>query len=136
MKISETARHSFERTSEGTWFFSIMEAPTNGSIGERHQGSLRESSQDELSVAEAMGREFLAEAIKRRQYLDYLASPEWRELRRRVLEMADGCTVCTSMNALDVHHRSYARFGHEELADLIVLCRECHTVFHRNHRIS
>jgi hypothetical protein len=28
---------------------------------------------------------------------------------------------------LDCHHRSYANFGREEVGDLSMLCRDCHT---------
>jgi hypothetical protein len=32
---------------------------------------------------------------------------------------------------LDVHHRTYENKGKEKLGDLTVLCRECHTKFHK-----
>ena len=32
---------------------------------------------------------------------------------------------------LNVHHKTYCRRGREEPGDLIVLCRNCHTGFHK-----
>jgi len=31
---------------------------------------------------------------------------------------------------VDIHHRTYERFGHEWLSDLIALCRNCHDLTH------
>jgi hypothetical protein len=60
-------------------------------------------------------------------YLRYLRSPEWKELRRKVLERDSyRCQVWLSHEATEVHHRTYERFGHEDMADLISLCRACH----------
>lgn len=36
------------------------------------------------------------------------------------------CRTCTSKSDLEVHHRTYERFGNEELGDLVTLCHECH----------
>jgi 5-methylcytosine-specific restriction endonuclease McrA len=60
-------------------------------------------------------------------YLRYLRSDLWREKRRRVLER-DGyrCQVWRQHVATEVHHKTYARLGHEPLEDLISLCRACH----------
>jgi hypothetical protein len=60
-------------------------------------------------------------------YLRYLRSDLWREKRRLVLER-DGyrCQVWLQHVATEVHHKTYARLGHEPLEDLISLCRACH----------
>jgi hypothetical protein len=65
------------------------------------------------------------------EYDAYLLSPQWQELRQQALER-DGhrCRVCNSAKRLDVHHRTYERFGHEDLDDLTVLCRGCHERYH------
>jgi len=69
---------------------------------------------------------------------DYLASPEWLARRREALDRAGGrCQVCNrSDGILDTHHRTYERLGHEDPADLIVLCRSCHHLFHQNGKLS
>lgn len=66
-------------------------------------------------------------AKRRARYKDYLHSPAWKRLRERVLER-DGhaCTRCHSTRRLECHHRSYQRFGHEDLDDLQTLCHDCH----------
>lgn len=60
-------------------------------------------------------------------YTRYLRSDEWRELKRKVLQR-DGykCRNCGSSVGLQVHHKSYDRFGGESLDDLITLCVVCH----------
>lgn len=67
---------------------------------------------------------------KEQEYKEYLASAAWRLKRKQVLHRAgDKCEVCgmTSYAAkLDVHHKTYDRFGFESLDDLIVVCRPCH----------
>ncbi len=39
-------------------------------------------------------------------------------------------------NILDVHHRMYERRGEERDVDLIVLCHECHSIFHELGRLG
>ena len=60
------------------------------------------------------------------EYDRYIHSAVWREKADRRLEV-DGhvCQVCGSA-ATDVHHLTYDRFGHEDMGDLISLCRKCH----------
>ena len=40
------------------------------------------------------------------------------------------CRICADTAALEVHHNTYERLGHERAADLVVLCRACHQLFH------
>jgi 5-methylcytosine-specific restriction endonuclease McrA len=74
-------------------------------------------------------------------YCDYMESPEWFELRERWAKnwkamhgMEPCCVICGAPWTLqrgDLHHRSYARLGHEESPDLVALCRSCHGALHR-----
>jgi hypothetical protein len=44
------------------------------------------------------------------------------------------CLICGASWLLerdDLHHRTYARLGHESCRDLAPLCRHCHAVLHR-----
>jgi uncharacterized protein with PIN domain len=83
------------------------------------------------SIAEYQPREIAFD------YEAYLQTDAWREKREYVLEWADHrCQVCNSPHDLVVHHRTYERIGHEDLADLTVLCSECHDFFHMGGRIS
>lgn len=70
-------------------------------------------------------------------YKEYIQSDGWKVRRLRALALAENrCQVCNSPNAPQVHHRTYERLGHERDADLIVLCRDCHKLFHNDGRLS
>lgn len=74
-------------------------------------------------------------------YCDYMSSAEWFELRERWAEdwkyrhgAEPCCLICGAAWTLhrgDLHHRSYARLGHEDDRDLVALCRPCHGALHR-----
>ena len=68
-------------------------------------------------------------------YRAYMQSPEWAAKRREALELADyTCGYCfrkAPSVPLEVHHLTYARFGHEDVkTDLRVLCIDCHEAVH------
>jgi hypothetical protein len=66
-------------------------------------------------------------------YSEYIKSDGWKIRRLRALALAENrCQVCYSPARLQVHHRTYERLGHERDADLIVLCHDCHRLFHDN----
>ena len=72
---------------------------------------------------------------RRKAYNDYLKSDDWQHIRKIKLQFADNrCEMClrpaAAGNPLDVHHVTYERFGHENLTDLRVLCRQCHQTVH------
>jgi hypothetical protein len=71
-------------------------------------------------------------------YKDYLKSSEWQERRIRHLKSAGfRCQVCNNGGIrLDVHHRTYERRGEEFFKDLIVLCENCHELFHREGKLA
>lgn len=78
-----------------------------------------------------------SEATRKERYDMYLASPEWKERRKRAIDRAEHrCQVCNSKNHLDAHHRTYARFEHENPGDLTVLCRSCHKLFHGKSKLA
>lgn len=54
---------------------------------------------------------------------EYLGSDLWRETKRRYRssDYPQRCLICGSCD-IDLHHRSYARLGEEELFDLVPLC--------------
>jgi hypothetical protein len=65
------------------------------------------------------------------EYDAYLRSPAWAARRRVALNAAGHrFQVCNRNQSLDVHHRTYERFGNEDPSDLTVLCRPCHKTFH------
>jgi 5-methylcytosine-specific restriction endonuclease McrA len=79
-------------------------------------------------------------AARRAAYQAWMASPAWLAARRRwratwvaTVGTEPACQVCGqpwTLRSGDLHHRSYARLGHEHFADLVPLCRPCHTRVH------
>jgi hypothetical protein len=76
-------------------------------------------------------------ALQTMPYREYLQTPEWQEKRKQKLRSARyRCQVCnTGKTELNVHHRTYERRGNEHLNDLIVLCKDCHSLFHQQGKI-
>ena len=70
-------------------------------------------------------------------YADYLQTPHWQRIRGEALARAKHrCQVCDAADQLEVHHRSYARRGHENPEDVTVLCNGCHGGFHKTGRLA
>lgn len=64
----------------------------------------------------------------------FLRSSYWRCIRKIKLEQAGGkCQICGSKTNLNVHHNTYAHHykEHKHLEDLVVLCSDCHSTFHK-----
>lgn len=67
----------------------------------------------------------------RDDYSTYLASPEWRRRREKVMHRANGiCEGCLTNQATEVHHRTYDHIGNEFAFELIALCDHCHSRLH------
>jgi 5-methylcytosine-specific restriction endonuclease McrA len=65
-------------------------------------------------------------------YQRYLRSFNWRMIRQQVLFRDHyQCCDCHSRLNLQVHHLTYAHLYHEQLDDLITLCRRCHRKRHK-----
>lgn len=68
----------------------------------------------------------------REAYQRHLESEKWKSLRRRVWDRCGGvCEGCAERTAVELHHLTYARLGHELLTDLVALCEGCHDRAHR-----
>ena len=75
---------------------------------------------------------------RKRRYLEYLRSSAWKSKRAKRLALdnrtCQHCGYCpdtaspdTAKRPLDCHHRTYLRFGKEDVErDLVTLCRPCH----------
>lgn len=67
---------------------------------------------------------------KEDEYTQYIRSPQWKQLRSKALQRANGrceeCGVSEWSVTLEVHHCTYVRFKRESLDDLKVLCPACH----------
>lgn len=65
------------------------------------------------------------------EYKEYLNGEHWKDIRLKALDRAGNrCQLCCNTDNLNVHHNTYKNIGHEDLKDLVVLCRECHSKFH------
>ncbi len=74
------------------------------------------------------------ELLHRMPYSEYLASPEWKEIRRLAVKRrqwtCERCGRRARSHDLNVHHLTYDRRGYEDLEDLLVLCEPCHAKEH------
>ena len=69
-----------------------------------------------------------------KEFQDYYQTDEWKEKseKRKAIDHYM-CAVCGSDECLQVHHRHYRSFGHENVEkDLITLCRKHHAEVHEN----
>lgn len=66
-------------------------------------------------------------------YQKYLQSPHWNKLKaEKLLVSGSFCNRCLSTDNLEVHHVYYAKSWWTcQLADLEVLCRNCHEQVHK-----
>lgn len=70
-------------------------------------------------------------------YREYLQTPEWQTIRKGALYRAKyRCQTCASPGKMHVHHRTYVNRGDERSSDLIVLCADCHEIFHKNGKLA
>lgn len=69
-------------------------------------------------------------------YTNYITSPEWFSLRRKVFDKyGKYCRRCKSSRRLHVHHKTYERLGKECIeTDLVVLCKSCHDKYHKKNK--
>ena len=74
---------------------------------------------------------------RQRAHAAYLRSPHWKELRKRwwASKYPKECYVCLGPNLpMDLHHRTYERYGCERLTDLVPVHKGCHRKIHNYHR--
>lgn len=83
------------------------------------------------SYAAARKAEFNAgSGARRAEYADFLATPEWREMRNRVMRRAGGqCEACLNAAASEVHHDHYFNGWMPPGWVLRAVCRPCHEQF-------
>ena len=60
------------------------------------------------------------------EYEQYLQSDDWQEKRAQCFNrFGKRCSICSSTKQLNVHHKTYKRFGNEKVeVDLIPLCKK------------
>lgn len=71
-------------------------------------------------------------------YSEYLQTEHWSRVRSRAMAFAKyRCQVCNAGECeLHTHHRTYDRIGEERDDDVIVLCEQCHTLFHQHRQLN
>ena len=65
-------------------------------------------------------------------YKLYLQTKHWQHFRGETLKFAQyKCQLCNCKDKeLNVYHRDYINLGYETFNDVIVLCGDCHKIFH------
>ena len=65
-----------------------------------------------------------------KEYNDYINSPQWRALRKRVIKRrGQKCQRCRNeTETLELHHKHYETLGKECWKDLLLLCPRCHKI--------
>jgi DNA-directed RNA polymerase subunit RPC12/RpoP len=108
----------------------------SGIICESCWEKIYQERHEEYLIKEEAKKDRLIE-LKNMPYKEYLTTPEWQETRKAQLKRANyRCQVCNSnKDFLNVHHRTYEHRGEETYKDLIVLCQDCHEIFHSNGKI-
>lgn len=72
-----------------------------------------------------------AKLLARLPYEEYLKTTHWQSRREQAILYAGAkCQVCSGCHNLEVHHNDYSRLGQEWDSDLVVLCGDCHGLFH------
>lgn len=86
---------------------------------------------------EQRSREERKRLLRSMPYRDYLKTPEWSAKRADALRRSlYRCQTCAVGGELHVHHRTYARRGDELASDLVVLCADCHRIFHEHRSLA
>lgn len=64
-------------------------------------------------------------------YEEALSSPHWCELKSSIRRRCGGlCEWCSRRPMAHLHHRTYARLGHELASDVMAVCEACHWNIH------
>lgn len=69
--------------------------------------------------------------INKNGYLDYkkyLQSPEWKILRKKIIDYYKRCLFCLNSNNLNVHHMFYSKdcLDGKSTKGMILICQDCH----------
>ncbi len=133
-EVTATSRANLKVIEKGSAYSEPYElCQTCGKEIERkraeHDNQYRQVYQEQQSI-----RQKHLEHLRTMPYREYLQTPEWQERRKRAMKRAGyHCQVCNAYGKrLNTHHKTYERRGNEYDRDLIVLCEDCHTIFHEN----
>lgn len=66
-------------------------------------------------------------------YYAYLKTERWKKIARKRIEKDNyNCTICGTAKNLQVHHITYENLFHENLYDLVTVCKGCHAEIHKH----
>jgi len=65
------------------------------------------------------------------KYYQYIKSDRWQKKKKKLIKNWE-CVICGCRNKkrLNVHHKDYKNLFNESKNDLMVLCSECHIMWH------
>ncbi|HEY4099173.1 MAG TPA: hypothetical protein VGM33_26855 [Baekduia sp.] len=132
----EAARGKYERLVDHQLAWALTGLRRDGLVDNPSRGEWRlagaATEPPATAVDEPLPEDRLAE-LRALPYREYLRTAEWRRARAAALLRAGhSCSLdVTHTEDLEVHHRTYERLGAELAADLVVLCRACHRLHHR-----
>ena len=70
--------------------------------------------------------------MKKEDYAEYLKTEHWKAVRGWAMSLAGNkCQVCGRTARLNVHHNNYYHLHHESPRDVVVLCEDCHMMYHK-----
>lgn len=67
-------------------------------------------------------------------YKDYLLGAHWVKFRKEIISSRKICQHCCSKKNLNIHHKNYNNLGKETNEDVIILCNNCHSRFHKKEK--
>jgi 5-methylcytosine-specific restriction endonuclease McrA len=94
--------------------------------------ALRLQIHNEEQRLKRLARQARAAQLRKMPFSEYRLTSEWQARRNATLSRAGyRCQACGEHDTrLDCHHNDYTRYGEERIFDLVVLCGQCHTMFH------
>jgi hypothetical protein len=70
-------------------------------------------------------------------YQNHIRSSQWRGTREVMFKLrGKKCEICGSSDRLELHHKTYERFGHELPSDLEILCKRHHEEADRKRKVA
>ncbi len=71
-------------------------------------------------------------------YSDYLKGKHWQKVRAKYYATYKEkvCSMCESTKNLNLHHLRYTSLGKEKLTDIVLVCKDCHSLIHKELKAS
>lgn len=100
--------------------FDFFDSPKKKPVAEKVSPSKAPTGSFELSMA----------------YQNHIRSAQWKNTREMLFKLrGKKCELCDNSGSLEVHHKTYERFGHELPGDLEILCKPHHEEADRKRKL-